>query len=434
MAIVLRMSNYSYVAVDAQGTETRGILEVSDLSEAIRRIKEMGLFPTKVLRERERKRETAKARGGARARAGGLSRGWFGGRVKAGTLAVFTRQLATLLEAGVPLVRGLRILEQQEESRGMKRVIGELLLSIENGGSLAEGLGAHPRVFNRLYVNMIRAGEAAGALEVTLNRLAEFMEKAARLKGKIKTAMFYPCSVLVVAVAILMLLMGFVVPRFREVFDGLFAGAALPAFTTFVFNISRGIQHHFLAILAGAAVVGVCGSLAVRTRWGRCGYDRLRLAIPVLGALNRKAAISRFARTLGTLMGNGVPVLQALTIVKDTVGNVTFARVISEVHDRVREGDPIAPTLKESPLFPAMVAGMVDVGEQTGALPEMFMKIADTYEEQVDNATTGLTALLEPIMLVFLAVVVGSIVVAMFWPIVRSVDLLDGGGPNQAGG
>ena len=429
------MSNYSYVAVDAQGAEMRGMVEVADQSEAIRRIRQMGLFPTRVKAEAERKRSVRNAEPADRSneRSGRRWLGCFGGMVKSSALAVFTRQLATLLEAGLPLLRGLRILQEQEENRVLKRILGEMSLSIEEGDSLADAMGAHSKVFSRLYVNMVRAGEVAGAVEVTLRRLAEFMEKAERIKGRVKAALFYPCSVLVVALGILGLLMGFVVPRFRLIFDGLFEGAALPAFTVFVFNLSQAVQQHLLAMLIGAATFGICLTLMVRTTWGRWIFDRVKLAMPVVGSLCQKSAISRLARTLGTLMGNGVPILQALTIVKETAGNVIFAGVIGTLHERVKEGEPMAPTLKASPLFPAMIAGMVDVGEQTGALPDMFMKIADTYDEQVDNAATGLTALLEPILIVLLAVIVGSIVIAIFLPIIRAPGLIDPGGGARPG-
>ena len=427
------MSNYSYVAVDPTGMEKRGTLEVGDQSEALQRIKEMGLFPTKVLVDRGRvgtlpKRQRKKVRRSVLK----LSIPGFGGRVKPAILTTFTRQLATLVEAGMPLVRGLRILEEQERNPVMKDVIGEVFVAVEGGNSFTEALKARPRVFSPLYVNMVRAGEIGGALDETLNRLAEFMEKARKIKGKIKAAMFYPCAVMLVAIGVLAVLMVFVVPRFRQVFDGLLNGAPLPAFTRFVFNISEGVKNHALSCLMGAGAVGVMFCLLVKTKWGRLIFDKFKLAMPLLGPVFQKAAISRFARTLGTLVGSGVPILQALTIVRETAGNQAVGRVISKVHEHVKEGDPIAPTLKSSGVFPVMVAGMVDVGEQTGALPEMLMKIADNYDDEVDNATSAMTSLLEPIMILFLAVVVGCIVVAMFLPI---KVIMDGGfDPQSRGG
>jgi type IV pilus assembly protein PilC len=413
------MSNYSYVAVDPQGIETRGTLDVPDQGEALRRIKEMGLFPTKILGAGQDRPRAARLGPKPRARSLAAPIPWFRGRIKSASLGIFTRQLATLVETGMPLLRGLRVLEEQEENRRLKRVIGELALAIESGSSFGEAVAMHPRVFNRLYVNMVKAGEISGALEVTLRRLAEFMEKARKIKGKVKAAMFYPCAVLVVAIAILTLLMAFIVPRFQAVFEGLYEGHPLPAFTLLVMKISAAVQHHFLLGAAILTALGIAFALALKTNWGRWSFDHLKLVTPVFGPLFRKLAISRFSRTLGTLVSNGVPILQALSIVKETAGNVIVGQVVSTVHDRVKEGDPIAPTLKASGVFPAMVAGMVDVGEQTGALPEMLMKIADNYDDDVDNAVTGMTALLEPIMIVFLAVIVGSIVVAVFLPLWR---------------
>jgi len=276
-----------------------------------------------------------------------------------------------------------------------------------------------PKVFNPLYLNMVKAGELGGALELTLTRLAEFMEKAQKIKGKVKAALFYPCAVMIVAAAILAVLMVFVVPRFQEVFNGLLDGRQMPGFTLLVLHASQTVKSH-LALVAVIAVTGcVFFTSLLKTKWGRQVFDRLKLSFPALGPVFRKVAISRFARTLGTLIGSGVPILQALTIARETAGNVVIGRVIGNIHDRVKEGDPMAPSLKVSGVFPPMVSGMVDVGEQTGALPEMLMKVADNYDDEVDNATSAMTSLLEPIMIVFLAVIVGSLVVAMFLPLIR---------------
>ena len=426
------MSNYAYIAIDPRGGEQHGTLEVSDEQEALRRIKEMGWFPTKLLATDKSTIRTTPAR---IRRAHGAKLNivipWFS-RVKAGTLTIFTRQLSTLVEAGLPLLRGLRILEEQEEHPILKKVIGEIAESIENGDALAEAVARHPKIFNRLYVNMVRAGEIGGALETALGRLADFMEKAQKIKGKVKAAMFYPCAVLIVATIIVGILMAYVVPRFALVFADLANGKPLPAFTRFVFGLSGIVQHHILTAAAFIASIVVLFLLLIRTNKGRFAYDRFKLASPVLGPLFRKLAVSRFARTLGTLITNGVPILQALTIVKETVGNVVVGDLVGAVHENVKQGEPIAPGLKASPIFPAMVAGMVDVGEQTGALPEMLMKVADIYDSEVDNATSALTSLLEPVMIVFLAVVVGSIVIAMFLPI---IEIVTGGmDPPDRGG
>jgi type IV pilus assembly protein PilC len=418
------MASYAYEAVNSSGLKIEGSVDVADQNEAIRRIKQMGLFPMRIVdaATRYRSRNTI------------VKRAWTSpvpilcGRVKPGTLAVFTRQFATLVEAGMPLLRGLRILKRQEENRTLKRVIHEIAASIENGGSLADGLAAHPRVFNALYLNMIKAGELAGALEVALRRLADFIEKAQRIKGRIKAAMFYPCAVMFVAAAILCLMMTFVVPRFREIFEGLLEGAAMPAFTMLVLNLSAAITSHILPAIAALFGSAVAFAAVIRTRWGRWLMDQFKLKAPILGPVFRKAAISRFARTLGTLLGNGVPILQALSIVRETVGNVVISSIVASIHDSVKEGGTVAEPLQGARVFPAMVAGMVDVGEQTGALPDMLMKIADNCDQDVDNAVTAMTSLLEPVLIVFLAVIVGAIVIALFLPLIYITTFMDSGG------
>ena len=420
------MANYSYIAVDPRGSETRGILEVANQGEAVRRVREMGLFPTKIKAASERVVRRA-ILSHAPDRAAQPTRG----RVKFVRLVVFTRQMATLIGAGMSLLRSLRILEEQEENRTLRNVIRELGLSIENGSSFSEALEPYPKIFTPLYVNLVKAGESAGALELSLCRLAEFMEKAQRIKGKLKAALIYPCAVLIVAGAVTGLLMAVIVPRFREVFEGLLEGGVLPAFTRFVFGISGLVVHQLPLVLLAAASVACLFLVSLRTTLGRRWFDHVKLSVPVLGPLFRKAAISRFARTLGTLVGSGVPILQALAIVEGTAGNLIIGDVIARIREQVKQGEAIAPNLKASGVFPAMVAGLVDVGEQTGALPELLMKIADNYEEEFDNAASGLTSLLEPILILILAVIVGSIVVAMFLPLISIVGGLGDNGPGH---
>ncbi|MDB6020980.1 MAG: Type secretion system protein [Pedosphaera sp.] len=420
------MTNYSYSAVDAHGKETRGTVQVADQSEALKRIKEMGFYPIKVA-ELPRASLSPAARAqrhgsrlGLTSRAAGLSRpSRRVRRPRARTITLFTRQLSTLLEAGMPLLRSLRLLHEQEPNRDFKQLIASLSLAIEGGSSFSEALAQYPKIFDRLYLNMIKAGEVAGALEASLKRLADFMEKAARIKGKVKAAMFYPAAVITVATGVMALMLLVIVPRFKEVFAGLGNGRPLPAFTRFVLGISEVIQHNFLlAAVVLAALYGLF-LLAIQTKTGRRLFDHFKLRMPVLGPVFRKLAIARFTRTLGTLSTSGVPILQALTIIKDATGNVVVGHFVGRVHDNVKQGESIVGPLRESNIFPAMVVGMVDVGEQTGALPEMLNKIADTYDEEVDNSVTAMTSLLEPIMIVFLGVVVGSIVIAMFLPIIQ---------------
>jgi len=411
------MNSYAYQAVNASGASSAGVIDVDSQSEAVRRIRQMGLFPVRVAERQPSRLHRALSSARARSPRPGLRIELFEPRVKSAALSVLTRQLSTLVEAGLPLLKGLKILEQQEGNRRLKRILAEVAISIEGGSQLSEALAHHPRVFNRLYVNMVRAGEVGGALELTLKRLAEFMEKAQRIKGKLKAAMFYPAAVLTVAVAIIGVMLVFVIPRFKAVFAGLTGGAPLPAFTTFVLNLSDLAKNHY--VLAGLILgtAGVAFSIVLRTTVGRLAFDHFKLKVPILGPVFRKASISRFARTLGTLLGSGVPVLQALTIVRETAGNVVVGNVVGTVHESVKEGENITVPLRAAGIFPPMIVGMVDIGEQTGALPDMLMKIADGCDEEVDNAVSAMTSLLEPLMIVFLAVIVGSLVIAMFLPI-----------------
>ena len=430
------MPRFSYKALDSKGEESKGVLEVGTQNEAISRIKEMGLYPMNIVevdKVKEKGGGKAKAKGKGAPKAKGKAKGKKGqmsiniripgmGGVKSKVLTTFTRQLATLIDAGLPLLRGLRVLEKQERNPNLKRIIGELGLSIEGGSTFSEGLAQHPKVFNRLFVNMVKAGELGGVLEVVLARLAEFMEKAQKIKGKVVAAMFYPVAVLIVAVAILMVLMVFVIPKFREVFEGLGDGRPLPGFTLFVMGTSEMVKDHI--ILTSLSVVGafILFRLAIKTKLGCRLWDKFKLKVPVMGPVVSKVSIGRFTRTLGTLVSSGVPILQALTIVKETAGNVIIANAISAVHESVKEGETITAPLEGSGVFPPMVISMVDVGEQTGALPEMLLKIADNYDDEVDNAVSAMTSLLEPIMIVLLAVIVGSIVIAMFLPL---IDLMN---------
>jgi type IV pilus assembly protein PilC len=454
------MPKFSYVAMDSRGKETKGTIEGANLNEAIGRVKEMGYFPTKVIPEPEKAKDGKKGKPapapGAKPKKGGLSFEinlkipGLGGKVKPKILTAFTRQLATLVDAGLPLLRGMRVLEKQERHPTLKRIIGDIAVAIEGGSTFSEALAQHPKVFNRLFVNMVKAGELGGVLEVVLNRLAEFMEKAEKIKGKVKAAMFYPAAVMTVAVVILGVLMVFVVPKFEQIFADMLEGAKLPGFTVFVINLANTIKSR--TILVGDAapwglpafpgpvvwlIVGFFVFIKLITKWklGRYYFDKLKLIMPVLGPVISKVAIARFTRTLGTLVSSGVPILQALTIVKETAGNVVVAEAVGKIHESVKEGETITAPLDASRVFPPMVVSMVDVGEQTGALPEMLMKIADTYEDEVDNAVSAMTSLLEPIMIVFLAVIVGSIVIALFLPLIQMINQLGGdvGGKGAAG-
>ena len=434
------MPKFQYVAMDSHGKETKGVLEVSSQAEAINRLREMGFFPTKVVEVEKPKKKVAAPRGGPKQKKSlkeiEIRIPFLSGRVNAKVMTTFTRQLATLVDAGLPLLRGLRVLEKQEKNPTLKRIIGELATAIEGGSTLSEALAQHPKVFNRLFINMVKAGEIGGVLEVVLNRLAEFMEKAQRIRGKIKSAMFYPAAVITVAIVILGVLMVFVVPRFQQIFADMLEGQSLPAFTRMVLSIANTVRSKTILtidgppyVLPGPVIWGIIGFIIVfrlllKTNFFRHLWDRFKLVMPILGPVISKAAIARFARTLGTLVNSGVPILQALTIVRETSGNVIVADAIAKVHEAVKEGETITKPLEASKVFPPMVISMVDVGEQTGALPEMLLKIADTYDEEVDNAVSAMTSLLEPILIVFLAVIVGSIVIAMFLPLITLMNQL----------
>ena len=444
------MPVFTYEAMDAKGKPVKGTLpDVANQNEALSRLKEMGFFPTKVVEADKGKDSKSKdgkdkdkkdgkdaagkgAPGGkGKAKGGALQINikipGLGGGVDTKTLCTFTRQLATLVDAGLPLLRGLLVLQKQERNPTLKEILGKLALSIEGGSTFSEGLAQHPKVFNKLFVNMVKAGELGGVLEVTLTRLAEFAENAEKIKGKVKAALFYPVAVLTVAVGIVALLMIVVVPKFEAIFKDMLGDEGLPDFTLLVLNISRFIQNNFIATAGIVAGIVISFKLFVRTKFGARLYDRFQLLVPVFGPVISKVAISRFTRTLGTLISSGVPILQSLNIVRETSSNIMFAEAVQSIHDSVKEGETIVGPLEASKIFPPMVVSMVDVGEQTGALPEMLMKVADNYEEEVDNAVSAMTSLLEPIMIVFLAVVVGSIVIAMFMPLIKLMDSLGGG-------
>ena len=339
-------------------------------------------------------------------------------------LAVFTRQLATLVKAGMPILRSLEVLSRQEKRPAFKPIVESIADTIRSGGNFSDGLAQHPKVFDRLYINMVKAGEAGGVLQDVLDRLAKFMEKAEKIKGKVKSAMTYPVIIVLVATGIVALLMVFVVPKFEDIFTGMLKGQPLPALTQAVIGFANFIKHHIVVTLGVMFALWIAFNLFRRTRTGARVTDWLILHLPYLGDLFLKASIARFTRTFGSLLASGVPILQALTITRDTSGNVHVANALNLVHDRVKEGDNVAKPLESTNIFPGMVTSMIEVGEETGALPDMLSRIADTYDEEVDNAVAGLTSIIEPIMIVFMALVVGTIVIALFLPIVSIIEHL----------
>jgi len=299
---------------------------------------------------------------------------------------------------------------------------------IAGGATFSESLTAYPKIFDNLYINMVKAGEAGGVLEVVLNRLAEFAEKAQKIKNKVKGAMIYPSVVLVAAIGITAFLLVTVIPKFQQVFTDILGGAQLPAITEFVMGLSQAVQNNGLQIFICLVALYVLYKVFSKTKVGSYQLDRLRINIPVIGTLVRRTAISQFSRTLGTLLSSGVPILQALVIVRDTTGNQVVRNAIQMVHDSVKEGESMTDPLAASGVFPPMVVSMVQVGEETGALSDMLTRVANTYDDEVDNAVAGMTAAIEPALIIFLAVVVGTIVIAMFLPMIKIISSVSSGG------
>ena len=422
------MPLFAYSAVDAQGKTHQGTIEANTPDEAAAAIKKKGQFPTNIS-------ETAAAAGGGGKSAGkgfsfNFSLGGGGGgtgKVPAKVLTVFTRQLSTLISAGLPLLRSLRTLGKQEKNPNLKKIMVSLAESVEGGTTFSEALAQHPKAFNKLYVNMVKAGELGGVLEVVLTRLAEFAEKSQRIRGKVTSAMVYPIVVLTIAVGIVTFLMLFIVPKFEAIFKDMLGGRPLPFITQIIMDLSRFIQGNFLLIAGAITAIVFALKFAMRVPGVESAIDSYKLKIPLFGDMLTKTSVARFSRTLGTLVSSGVPILQALQITRDTAGNLRVSNAVENIHDNVKEGESMVTPMEASGIFPPMVVSMVQVGEETGQLPDMLTKVADVFEEEVDNAVAGLTSLLEPVMIVMLALVVGTIVVALFLPLITIIQDLTGG-------
>ena len=429
------MPKFNYVALDARGQEAVGLIDAPSKNDAVGQLRQAGYFPTSVTEEGKGAPAAKAAKGGGAAVAKSASKAPAVGKkakvadkgVKSKNLMIFTRQLATLIDAGLPLLRGLTVLEKQERDLVLKATIAKLSDAVQGGSTFSEGLAQHPKIFNKLYINMVKAGEVGGVLELVLIRLAEFQEKAQKVKNKVKAAMMYPIIVLIIAVVIMGFLLVFIVPKFEQIFKDMLNGKPLPALTAWVIATSRVVKDNFLVLGGIIAVLVVAYRLFASTEFGKMTIDKVLLRMPVFGDLTRKSSISRFARTLGTLVTSGVPILQALNITRETAGNFVVGQAIGKVHDSVKEGESIVQPLEASGIFPAMVISMIDVGEETGQLPEMLLKIAEVYDDEVDTAVDGMTSLLEPIMIVFLAVVVGTIVIALFLPLITIIQTMQGG-------
>ncbi|MBL4576297.1 MAG: type II secretion system F family protein [Opitutaceae bacterium] len=424
------MPKYIFTAVDSKGTERTGSVEAASVDLASAQIKSMGYFPTNLALEQE-KRSVGESQKVKKVKAVSTlvkkkkKPLTFGKVINQKSLTIFTRQLSTLIQAGLPLLRGLEVLAKQERHEPFRYVIVELYENIRSGNTFSEGLQQHPKTFSRLYVNMVKAGEAGGILDVVLNRLALFMEKSQRIKGKIRAAMVYPVIVVILAVLVVSALMAFVVPQFESIFRDMLKGASLPVLTQVVLDISSFIKTNIVSTICLIVGFVVVLKLLSRTRVGARSIDWAVISLPLVGNLYRKAAISRFSRTFGTLLSSGVPILSSLLITRDTSGNALLVEAINKVHDRVKEGEGVSGPLEATKIFPLMVTSMIDVGEETGELPEMLNRVAEIYDEEVDNAVAGLTSIIEPIMIVFLALTVGTIVIALFLPIIEIIEQLN---------
>ncbi len=426
------MPNFNYSALDAKGEQSDGTIAAGTEAEAVQKLRGQGLYPTQIHEEGKGKAAIGGKAPARKAKAKGKGLNMTIGKtkttVKPKVLMVFTRQLATLIDSGLPLLRSLTVLGKQEPNPALKNTISSLADSVQSGSTFSESLAQHPKMFNKLYVNMVKAGELGGVLEVVLNRLAEYQEKAQKLKNKIVSAMVYPAIVMFIAVAILIFLMVFIVPKFKEMFSE--TDSNLPLISQIVFGFSEFMLARPLVVpnvvwlfVAAGAIYAAFNAVG-RTKGGRQFIDKMKLHMPIFGDIQRKSAVSRFARTLGTLVTSGVPILQALNITRDTAGNVVISQAIGKVHEAVKEGESIVTPLSSSGVFPNMVISMVDVGEETGQLPEMLLKVADVYDDEVDNAVTALTSILEPIMIVILALVVGAVVFALFLPLIKMISTM----------
>ena len=425
------MTTYVYEALNSAGKPQKGTIEASSSEEAIQRIKGQGYFPTSV---REQKIKGAGPKGedsGKRKKKKkkGDRTAFSIGGVTQKKIVSFTRQLSTLQDAGLPLLRSIQILEQQERPGLLKSILSQVAEDVESGSTLSDAMAKHPKAFDRLYSKMVNAGEIGGVLDLILQRLANFLEKAQRLKQRIKGAMIYPVVVIIIAVLIVTGIMVFVIPKFQDIFNDF--GVDLPAITLWLIDISlwvagqKGSDQHipgWVIILFTPFVVYLFFKLIRKTGPGRAVTDIILLKIPVVGGLVQKTSVARFTRTLGTLISAGVPILEAIMITRDTSGNYVYEKALTKVHDSIREGETFAAPLRESKVVDSLVVNMIDVGEETGDMDTMLMKIADNYDEEVDVAVQALLSLLEPLMVVVLGGIVGTIVLALFMPLVAMIE------------
>ena len=413
------MAKFKYSASDKEGRELSGVLESTSERTARKELADQGLTVSRISEvaiQSEKKAAAKKQR-----------KPMFGTGVTSENVTIFSRQLATLLKAGLPLLRSLEVIGRQEKNPYFKDIVDNLADAVRTGNKFSDGLQQHPKVFDKLYINMARAGEAGGVLDVVLDRLATFQEKAMKTTNKVKSAMVYPIVILTVALAIVVILMIFVVPQFQKIFSDMLNGAPMPALTQTIIDISDFMKQNYIATLGIVIAAIAAVKIFFKTKVGIRLWDIAGLRLPKFGDLVMKSTVARFTRTFGTLLASGVPILEALNITRGTIKNSVISDALLRVHDRVRDGEPLATPLDQQKIFPTMVTSMVEVGEETGQLSEMLNRIADNYDEEVDNAVGGITSVIEPIMIVLLAVMVGTIVIALFLPIIQIIQKLTGG-------
>jgi len=421
------MPTFAFEAMNSSGQEVKEEIDAASSEEAIAKIRGKGYFPTKV-REKAAKKTAKKKGGGAETELVAKRKMPISiGGVPRKQLVGFTRQLSTLQDAGLPILRSLQILEQQQKPGLLKAIIGGVADEVEGGGTLSDAMAKYPKAFDKLYVNMINAGEAGGVLDLILARLADFMEKAARLKKKVIGAMIYPGVVISIAVGIVSMIMVFVIPKFEAIFRDF--GTKLPTITQILLDVSRWFADWGWAYVLASPVVFVLLWRLIRiSEGGKYATDAIKLKIPILGNILGKTAIARFTRTLGTLISAGVPILDAINITKETCGNEVYSRALGKVHDAIREGESMADPLRATKVCDAIVVNMVDVGEETGDLDKMLIKVADNYDSDVDVLVSSLISILEPVMVVVLGVIVGFIVIALFAPMISLIQAVSGQG------
>jgi type IV pilus assembly protein PilC len=410
------MPVFAYEAIDGRGNKLRKAIEAANKQEALQKIRTMGLKPTK-LQEKKGSATAAAGEDAGKSKGGALS---IFDRVSQADITQLTQQMATLQDAGLPIVRSLKILSGQMKKGKLKGQLEAVTEDVEGGSTFSEALEKFPKSFDNLYVAMVRAGEAGGVLDVILQRLSDFQEKSLKLRKKVKGAMIYPIAVIAVASMILGFIMTKVIPQFQVMFDDM--DSALPAPTQMLLTFSGTVQSYWWAAPIVVFLVVVSLKFISSSEKGGYAFDQFKLRAPIFGVIVRKSTISRFCRTLGTLISSGVPILEALSIVREAVGNKVIAQAITEVHGSIREGETIAGPLQQSGVFDPLLVNMIDIGEETGELDKMLNKIADNYDLDVDVLVDSLSSLLEPVLIVGMGIGVGFIVIALFMPLLSIIQ------------